>query len=402
MSRPISLPLQGLTVLDLTELLPGPYATLQLAEMGARVIKIERPSGDSARTLSPGMFRSLNRGKLTMGLDLKRPEGVAMLAQMAACADVLIEGFRPGVMQRLQLDAGVLRARNPRLIYLSLSGYGQTGPLRDHPGHDMNYAAVAGLSAISGTADGPPAYDVGVPIGDMAGAMFAVVAILAALLRRQQTGEGGYLDVSITDSLLGWMTPRLGAYDHFRAQDAGDFKGHLLARPGYGIFETADGRHIALGALETPFWKGLVKALALEQFCETRYDDFEFRCDHAAQIASEIRRVLKGGDVAHWQLILDHHDVPYSVVSTLDETLNCGHFLQRGVLSNAEGSTRVRFPVEALRAPDDEESPVELSAALNAWLRDTGVTPEDVNRLRDSGILFDLAAVTAPQSVPPG
>ena len=195
-------PLAGIRIIDLTALLPGPYATQLFVDLGAEVIKIERPDGgDGARTLSPGMFASVNRGKQSLCLDLKQEAGREILRQLVQQADVLMEGYRPSVTKRLGVDYASLHALNPQLIYVSLTGYGQTGPLAQRPGHDINYLAAAGIIGLSGTPDGPPVHEIGAPVGDLAGSMFAVVAVLGALLQRSQRHEGQYLDVSITDAL---------------------------------------------------------------------------------------------------------------------------------------------------------------------------------------------------------
>jgi CoA:oxalate CoA-transferase len=338
------LPLDGMTVVDLTELLPGPYATLLLQQMGARVIKVERPSGDPSREISPGMFASLNRDKECLRLNLKHPHDVARLEALVAEADVFMESFRPGVLERLGLGAARLMARHPRLVYVSLTGYGQTGKLRDEPGHDTNYAALAGLAAISGEPDGPPSHDTGLPVGDLAGSMFAVTAALGALLRRGRTGRGEFLDISITDALLHWMTPRIGARMHVRDEDGARFKQTLHTRPAYGIFKAGDGRYLALGALETPFWKRLVVAMARPEFDRPGYDDFAYRGEHAAEIASVLERAFLTRDLDHWQRLFAEHDVPCSPVQDIDAALACETFNVRGQVLRDEHGVSIRFP----------------------------------------------------------
>ncbi|MFP5476993.1 MAG: CoA transferase, partial [Gammaproteobacteria bacterium] len=179
-------PLAGITVLDFSELLPGPFFTQMLAEMGAEVIKVERPPhGDNARRLGPGGFEAVNRGKKSVLLDLKDEAGRARAHALLAGADVLVESYRPGVMTRLGLDHASLQAAHPRLVYVSLSGYGQDGPWAQLPGHDINYLAAAGVMALSGEPGGPPAPGFGLPAADLCGAMYALSATLAALLQRQ-------------------------------------------------------------------------------------------------------------------------------------------------------------------------------------------------------------------------
>ena len=247
--------LAGVRVIDASELLPGPYAALVLRDLGADVTKVERPpSGDSARTIAPGMFSVVNEGKDSIQIDLKSAEGAAAFAALVNEADILITGYRPGVARRLNVDYDTLRPRYPRLIYAALSGFGQSGALADVPGHDINFLSAAGVLSL--TPDHPinTATGSGLPIGDLCGAMFAVTAILAALRQRERSGEGQFLDVSITACLRHWIAPRLGTMLH-----AGEDRWTPL--PGYGPFTCGDGRRVALAAMEDHFWRDLVELL---------------------------------------------------------------------------------------------------------------------------------------------
>lgn len=338
--------LSGTTVIDLTELLPGPYATLLMQQMGAKVVKIEKPGGDAARTISPGMFWALNAGKTCIRLDLKQPDGLGQLERMLGEADVLIEGFRPGVLPRLGMPAARLRELNPRLIVVSLTGYGQEGPLRELPGHDINYAAIAGLPAISGAAGGAPSYDSGLPVADIAGAMFALTAVLGALLNRTKTGEGEHLDVAIADSLLHWMTPRLGARVNMPEVDADGFRRRLHARPGYGFFRARCGRWLALGALETPFWKRLVLALELESCAAPAFEDFAYRIERPEQIAQALQARFALQERSFWLDRLRRFDVPCSPVNNIDGVLAEEQFVSRGLIGDLVEGPVVRFPVK--------------------------------------------------------
>lgn len=340
-------PLAGLTVVDLTELLPGPYATLLLRQMGATVIKVEKPGGDAARVVSPGMFRALNTGKECIEVNLKLQAGLERMQEIVRDADVLIEGFRPGVLQRLGLAPERLLALNPRLVVVSLTGYGQEGPMRDLPGHDINYAALAGLAAISGTRDDSPSYDSGLPIADMAASMFTVNAVLGALLDRQRTGLGCHLDVAITDCVLHWMTPRVGARQNVPHMDAVEFQRHLHARPGYGLFRAGCGRWLAIGALETSFWKRLVEALDLKSFSDPRFDSFTFRCERKRDIEQTLQARFATQDRPYWLRALVASDVPATAVNDIDEGLSDPHFLARGLPGTED---LVRFPVVRIPA----------------------------------------------------
>jgi len=307
-------PLHGLKVVDFSELLPGPFLSQCLAEMGAEVVKIERlPGGDNARTLVPGVFAAMNQGKRSVFLDLKQPEQLARALELVDTADVVLEGFRPGVMARLGVDYATVRTRNPRAIYVSLSGYGQTGPMAKLAGHDINYLATAGVSALSGRADEPPEHGYGIPVADLSGALYGLAATLAALQQRHRTGHGQWLDVSITDCLAHMMNPRVGQFaagrhDTLRAQRA-----EALQRPAYGIFETADGAFISIAAVEDHFWHRLAKALELV------VDDFDAgsfaaRTARAQEINKRVAERVACLDAGALTARLVAADVPWSEV----------------------------------------------------------------------------------------
>ena len=257
MSRPLS----GIRVLDLTRLLPGPFATLALADLGADVIKIEAPNvGDYMRAMPPakggvsGAFWTINRDKRSVVVDLKKPEGVETFLALVEDADVVIESFRPGVLDRLGVGYEVLKQRRPGIILCSISGYGQSGPYRDRAGHDINYLALAGVLAMGGQAGGAPMLP-GVQIADLAGgALWALSGICAALYGREKTGEGAHLDISMTEGAMALLAP------HFGYLDAGAramTRGANMLNGGwacYGLYRTADDRWLSVGALEPKFW----------------------------------------------------------------------------------------------------------------------------------------------------
>mgnify|MGYP001016349836 FL=1 len=293
MSRPG--PLAGIRVLDLTRLLPGPVATLHLADLGAEVIKIEDPQvGDYARTLGTGQgadsayFRMINRNKRGLRLDLKKPEGVEVFKRLASAADVIVESFRPGVMDKLGVGYAVIVALNPRIAYCSISGYGQDGPYKDLAGHDINYLGYAGVLDQIGCAGGNPAIP-NFQIADLlGGALTAAMGILAAVVEAQRTGKGRYVDVSMTDSVL--------AHTYFTMLRLND-SGHSLPRgsdllsgglPCYGTYRCADGGHMAVGALEAKFWKVCCEVLDHPEWVSRQWDA-GLRVEVAAVFASRQR-----------------------------------------------------------------------------------------------------------------
>ncbi len=277
--------LVGLKVLDLSRLLPGPFASLALADMGAQVDKVEEPGGDYLRHMPPllakeaaaegaggageamsAMFAALNRGKRSIVIDLKKAGGKRALLTLAARYDVLLEQFRPGVLDRLGLSHATLVAQNPRLVVCALTGYGQTGPLAQRAGHDINYLARAGILGQQGPRDAPPTVP-GFQLADVGGGLWSVVSILAALAQRERTGKGAILDVAMTEAAMGFGIAGFG----------GVFGGGSVPMPapargdapltgglsGYGTYRTRDGRYVALGALEPKFLMAFFEAAGL-------------------------------------------------------------------------------------------------------------------------------------------
>lgn len=294
-------PLHGIRVLDLTQLLPGPLATQHLGDLGADVIKIEAPGGgDYGRTLGPMagelsyLFLLANRNKRSLTLDLKQAAGRELFLRLAATADVIVEGFRPGVVERLGIGYAQVREINPRIVYCAITGYGQDGPYRDRAGHDLNYVGTAGILDQTGAAGGPPAIP-SLQIGDLlGGTLGAVTGILAALLDARLRGEGRYVDVAMTDvaaahHLFPLMT--LQAAGASAARGADFLTGGL---PCYGVYACADGRYMAVGALEAKFWAALCATLErpdlLPGHTATGHEGERVRAELAAVFASQPQR----------------------------------------------------------------------------------------------------------------
>jgi alpha-methylacyl-CoA racemase len=275
--------LSGLRVLDLSIWRPGPYATSLLVPLGADVLKVEPPGGDPMRHY-PGLFAAVNEGKRSIELDLKDEAARAHALELASQADVLVEGFRPGVLARLGLDYAAVQGLNPRIVYCSISGYGQLDPRAFLPGHDVNYQAWSGaLTPEGGKATQIPQ----LPTADLAAGLSAAFGICAAVLGREASGQGTYLDVSMTDVLATWTGPA-GA----RAENGSD-SGTAPAPgpiPGYGLFATADGGQVALGVLnEQHFWVSLCKELNLDTVADL---GFEERCGRGAELQGAITEAI--------------------------------------------------------------------------------------------------------------
>lgn len=339
-------PLAGIIVLDFSELLPGPFFTQNLAEMGARVIKIERPpGGDNARRMGPGGFEAVNRGKLSLLVDLKDEAQRARVRELVAQADVLVESYRPGVMARLGLDYASLCESFPRLVYVSLSGYGQEGPWAQLPGHDINYLAAAGALAVSGEPDGPPKQNFGLPVADLCGSMYALSSTLAALLQRERTGRGQHLDVALADCVLHWMNPRLGAY---RADGATSLERQRAAtqmKPAYGSFRCRDAQYLSVAALEDHFWARLCNVLDMGDFAGETYRALGARKKQAQAINERIAQQLAERDSAEAFETLARNDLPVAPVVAPGELAALPQFAQRGLINGTDPLSLVRFPV---------------------------------------------------------
>ncbi len=371
-------PLDGLLVLDFSTLLPGPMATLLLAEAGAEVVKIERPGGgDEMRGYRPRWgsdsagFALLNRGKRSIVLDLKEEAGRARLAPLLARADVLVEQFRPGVMERLGLGYDAVAAGNPRLIYCSITGYGQTGPKRGVAGHDLNYIAAAGLLALG---HGDAAHPVVPPalIADIAGGAYpAVMNILLALMRRAATGQGCRLDISMTDNLFPFLYWALGQGAATGAWPGNGTDLVTGGTPRYRLYPAADGRIIAVAAIEDRFWAAFCEAVGLEPALRDDARD-------PGATARRIGALIAARPSADWREVLARADCCCSVMATPAEALADPQFAARFLFArrvgNGGGDVMPALPVPldpAFRTPESAPPPAapRLGADNGRYLR---------------------------------
>jgi len=365
-------PLAGIRVLDFSTLLPGPLATLMLAEAGAEVVRIERPGGEDMRRFQPlwgqesVAFALLNRGKKSVAVDLKDPAVRDRILALAKTADVVVEQFRPGVMDRLGLGYQAFRAANPRIVYCAISGYGQSGPRSTRAGHDLNYIGDAGLLALS---SGEPGHRVVPPalVADIAGASYpAVMNILLALRQREATGEGSFIDVSMADCVFPFMFWALG-----EGFSTGQWPGNGVSlltggTPRYRLYETRDGKVAAVAAIEQRFWVSFCAAIGLEP---ELIDDER---DKAATIR-RVTEIIAGKSAAEWLPIFDAADCCCSIVQDLRAALDDPHFKARGLfaakLVNANGQTIPALPLPItppLRPGADGEASSPALGAHNA------------------------------------
>ena len=326
--------LEGITVLDLTRLLPGAFCTLLLADMAADVIKVEEPgSGDYMRWYPPlhdgqsVLFNSLNRNKRSLTLNLKSETGRSLFLELASRADAVVEGNRPGVMDRLGVGWSVLQERNPRLVMCAITGYGQDGPYSQHAGHDINYMAIAGALSLNATRGEAP-HPLGVQVADIgAGGEAAAVAILGALLAVARGGEGRFLDVSMTDGAFSWLAVPLA---QVRAQGPIPRGMHRLTGryACYGVYRCADGRFISVGALEPKFWRALCEALGRPDLVEAQYAEGEAQERLRSEIAAAF--ATRGRD--QWTEVLAGKDVCCEPVLELDEVAGHPQIRARGLV----------------------------------------------------------------------
>jgi len=352
--------LAGIRVLDLSIWRPGPYATQLLVELGADVVKVEPPGGDPMRVFSD-LFAVLNAGKRSAAVDLKTDDGRDAVLSLAGDADVVVEGFRPGVVAKLGVDAAAVRRVNRSVVYCSISGYGQDGPLAQAPGHDVNYQAWAGT--LEPRADGSEPVMARPPIADLAGGAYAALAICAALTRRGASGEGESIDVAMTDIVATWT----GAVPPLTLQGGQAVGGNV---PGYGTFATADGEWVVLGVIsEDHFWSALVHALGLDDvaslpFAERLAQSESLNDRLADAIAQRTRSELVSELLAA--------GVPVSPVLSQVEMLTAEHLRARGtVFDGTEGAAVMNHPVRLAhhpaQVPTDVPPLVEGAEHLPDW-----------------------------------
>ena len=388
-----ALPLHGVRVLDLSRLLPGPYATLVLADLGADVVKVEDPSGgDYLRWMPPmageqsGWFHALNRNKRSLALDLRRPEGPATLLRLARRFDVVLESFRPGVMERLGVGYEALSRENAGLVFCSISGYGQDGPYRDRAGHDIDYVALAGVLALNGPPERP--VPLGVQVADVAGGSWpAVAGILAALLGRTATGKGAWVDVAMAEGALAMMALQQGAA---AAEGRALRRGAEQLNGGsacYGVYRAKDGGFVALGALEPRFFRTFCEAVGRPELADAQFDR------DGAGPRAEVEAIFATRTRQEWGAFAARHDVCVMPVLEGDEPRRDPQLVHRGsfvevptpwegrAMPGLASPVRIRGLDAPLRAAP------RIGADSDAVLAESGFDAGEVAALRASGVL---------------
>jgi crotonobetainyl-CoA:carnitine CoA-transferase CaiB-like acyl-CoA transferase len=396
----VTAPLDGVRVLDLSRLLPGPVCTLHLADLGADVVKVEDTrAGDYARSLGlaptgdgsagsdapSAFFRMVNRNKRSLALDLKASAGRDVFLRLAQRADVIVESFRPGVVDRLGVGYAAVAALNPRVVYCSISGYGQTGPYRDRAGHDINYLGYAGVLDQTGISGGPPALS-NLQVADLlGGAMNASTAILAALFGAARTGNGSHVDVAMTEGSLAHNIFALHAIEtlgHVQARGADLLTGGV---PCYGVYATQDGRYLAVGALEGKFWRALCEALDRPDLVAGQLATGRAGIGVRQQLAAIFAQQTQ----AHWVERLAGIECCVTPVLSLDEALADAQVRAREmIVAGADGVRQYAPPFRLSGHAFAIARPAPLQGEHSAEvLREAGFSAEEIGRLADSGII---------------
>lgn len=376
-------PLEGLKVLDLSRFLPGPYCTMLLADFGADVIMIEQQSGSGLgeRRIEFYVFRN----KRSINLDLKNDRGREIFYRLASTSDVVVEGFRPGVTEKLGIDYPKIKKVNKRIIYCSISGFGQSGPYRNRIGHDINYIALAGLLSVTGRKGQGPAIP-GTQLGDIGGGILGAFSILVAVLAREKTGEGQYIDISMLDSAIA-LNP-VSYFEYFsRGEVIGQGGYRLLgSSPCYNIYETKDGKYITIGALEPKFWIDLCKIL-------NREDLIEKQNEAGDEVFNDVQQIFRLKTQAEWNELLGSEDVCYAPVLNLQEAIENPQIRHRDMIIDNPASAKTRVKEIGI-VPKFSLTPGQIRRPSPVPGQDTeeilaeiGVPPSEIVKLRSEGVI---------------
>jgi crotonobetainyl-CoA:carnitine CoA-transferase CaiB-like acyl-CoA transferase len=376
--------LDGVTVIDLSRLLPGPYCSMILADHGARVIAVE-----NKRFMADGLFfNTINRNKEHMSLNLKTDAGKQIFFKLIEKADVLLEGFRPGVVDRLGADYESVRKVNPKIIYCSITGYGQDGPFRDRVGHDANYLSFSGVLNLIGEPDRPPSIP-GIQIADVAaGGMNAAIGILLALFAREKTGRGQYIDISMTDGMVGFL-PLTLYFQQLTGKDPRRGDAMLSHRYAcYNTYETADGRFLSIGAVENRFWERLCDHLDVPEYGTLQYDD-----SRRKEILEFMRSTFKKKTLDEWNAELADLEICWGRVQTFSEVLDDPLFRAREMFLELQGKagekqTAIGVPVKLSDTPGSVRSVApDFGENTPAVLKELGYSEKEIKEFAEAEVI---------------
>ncbi|MEW6274107.1 MAG: CaiB/BaiF CoA-transferase family protein [Bacillota bacterium] len=394
----VKLPLAGVKVLDISRVLTGPFATMLLGDMGAEIIKVEMPgTGDETRAWGPpfiegesAYFLSINRNKKSITVNLKAPEGKEIIYRLAKEADVLIENFLPGTVQRLGLDYEKIKEFNPGIIYCSISGYGQDGPYRNHPAYDLLMQGEGGLMSITGEKDGDPVR-IGVAIIDIGAGMYAVIAILSALLTKKETGKGQYIDISLLDTEVSWLTYMACNYFASGKNPVRLGSAHPSIVP-YRAYRAKD-KYFILAVGNDAIWQRFCAALELPFANDPKFVTNEKRVAHREELDRLLADIFIQKEAAYWVETLHAHKVPCGMINAISEVVSHPQVLHRGMVVEMEHEKAGK--VKVLGNPINfSEMPVQyrlppplLGRHTEEILSGLGYTAEEIARLRASGVI---------------
>lgn len=387
-------PLSGIRVLDLTQFLSGPFATQMFADLGAEIIKLEPPQGDPIREVPPHFvgddsvyYLCINRNKRCVAVDMKQDAGRALVKRLALASDIVMENFRPGVLDRLGLSAEAIRKEKPSLIWCSISGFGQDGPYRNKPAYDMIVQALSGGMSLTGEAGGAPVR-AGIPIGDLAAGLYASVAALAALNRRHQTGLGDTIDISMLDCQAAMLCYQAAYYMHSGVVPGRQGRGHESI-PTYRSFEAKDGLHVVITANTERMWQGLARALGHEEWLnDLRFSINKDRLANKAVLVPMLEEAFRARNADEWVALLEREEVPVGVVNTLDRVMKDPQIRHRNMVLDLESPDGRRAsvagnPMKFKDTPPEERNyPGTLGADTAAVLKDVlDLSPAEIAAL---------------------
>lgn len=390
--RMIHMPLRNYRVLDLTRLLPGPYCTMILADFGAEVIKVEDTNvGDYTRhwemdnqeEQSP-FYEALNRNKKSVSIDLKAKKGKEIFKELVKEADVVVESFRPGVMERLELGYDTLKTVNPSLIYCAITGFGQTGPYMNDPGHDINYLSLAGLLYYFAREHQKPAPPP-VQIADIGGgALPATIGILMALLEKEQSGKGQFIDISMLDNIMSWMSSFLPDYLQTKKEPQ---PGKLVlsgAKACYEVYETKDGRYLAVGALEEKFWKTFCETIGKESFIPLLNAPLQ----EQHRLKTEIQNIISQKTLVEWTNIFAGKEACVTPVHTLDEMVKDPQLNAREIIKTVHGKRYISPSIHLSETPGAiKEVAPKQGEHTEEVLTTLGLSEEDIHTLKVENVI---------------